>query len=314
MQHTVCAAAAVSTCAARAADRQGKILFGVCAGPDKAERLKAIGYDFIEGGVGGTFKPTMPDAEYEAELAKLKQSALPFRSCNGFIPSTYRLTGPETTHDTALEYAVTACRRADLLGVPCIVFGSGGARKLPDGFDASKGREQFIDFCSKLGDRIQDLKVTIVLEPLNKGETNLLNSVTEGIAYVDAIDRPRIQLLADFYHMMKEDEGPDAIRKAGARIRHPRVQLLADFYHMLKESEGPEAIRQAGRRIRHCHIAELEGRKAPGTKGEDLSRYFKALHDIGYTGGVSCECGWPKENVEEAWKKALATMRQQAGV
>ncbi|MDD2460891.1 MAG: sugar phosphate isomerase/epimerase family protein [Kiritimatiellia bacterium] len=283
MQHTVCAAAAVSTCAARAADRQGKILFGVCAGPDKAERLKAIGYDFIEGGVGGTFKPTMPDAEYEAELAKLKQSALPFRSCNGFIPSTYRLTGPETTHDTALEYAVTACRRADLLGVPCIVFGSGGARKLPDGFDASKGREQFIDFCSKLGDRIQDLKVTIVLEPLNKGETNLLNSVTEGIAYVDAIDRPRIQLLADFYHMMKEDEGPDAIRKAGARIRH-------------------------------CHIAELEGRKAPGTKGEDLSRYFKALHDIGYTGGVSCECGWPKENVEEAWKKALATMRQQAGV
>ncbi|NLC80544.1 MAG: sugar phosphate isomerase/epimerase, partial [Lentisphaerae bacterium] len=252
MQHTVCAAAAVSTCAARAADRQGKILFGVCAGPDKAERLKAIGYDFIEGGVGGTFKPTMPDAEYEAELAKLKQSALPFRSCNGFIPSTYRLTGPETTHDTALEYAVTACRRADLLGVPCIVFGSGGARKLPDGFDASKGREQFIDFCSKLGDRIQDLKVTIVLEPLNKGETNLLNSVTEGIAYVDAIDRPRIQLLADFYHMMKEDEGPDAIRKAGARIRH-------------------------------CHIAELEGRKAPGTKGEDLSRYFKALHDIGYT-------------------------------
>lgn len=283
MQHTVCAAAAVSTCAARAASRQGKLLFGICAGPDKAERLKAIGYDFIEGGVGGTFKPTMPDAEYAVELAKLKQSALPFRSCNGFIPSTYRLTGPETTHDTALEYAVTACRRADLLGVPCIVFGSGGARKLPDGFDTAKGKEQFIDFCRKLGARIRDLKVTIVLEPLNKGETNLLNSVTEGIAYVDAIDRPRIQLLADFYHMLKEDESPDAIRKAGARIRH-------------------------------CHIAELEGRKAPGTKGEDLSGYFKALHDIGYTGGVSCECGWPKENVEEAWKKALATMRQQAGV
>jgi len=26
-----------------------------------------------------------------------------------------------------------------------------------------------------------------VLEPLNKGETNLLNSVTEGVEYVDAI-------------------------------------------------------------------------------------------------------------------------------
>ena len=267
---------------ARAVKTPPKILFGVCTGPGKAEQLKAIGYDFIEGGVSGTFKPTMSDADYEVELAKLKQSALPFRSCNGFIPSTFRLTGPETTHDTALEYAVTACRRADLLGVPYIVFGSGGARKLPDGFDPVKGKEQFIDFCRKLGDRIQNLKVTIVLEPLNKSETNLLNSVTEGIEYVDTIARPRIQLLADFYHMMKENEGPDAIRKAGARIRH-------------------------------CHIAELEGRKAPGTKGEDLSGYFKALRDIGYTGGVSCECGWPKENIEEAWKKALATMRQQAG-
>ena len=282
MQHTLCAAAAASTCATRAADKQGRILFGVCTSYSRAEQLKAIGYDFIESGVSGTFKPTMSDADYEAELAKLKQSALPFRSCNGFIPGTFRLTGPETTHDTALEYAVTACRRADLLGVPYIVFGSGTARKLPDGFDPVKGKEQFIDFCRKLGDRIQNLKVTIVLEPLNKGETNLLNSVTEGIEYVDTIARPRIQLLADFYHMMKENEGPDAIRKASARIRH-------------------------------CHIAELEGRKAPGTKGEDLSGYFKALRDIGYTGGVSCECGWPKENIEEAWKKALATMRQQAG-
>ncbi|HRR35098.1 MAG TPA: sugar phosphate isomerase/epimerase family protein [Kiritimatiellia bacterium] len=285
MKSTVAAGvAAVAGCrSTQAQAAEAKILFGICAGPDKADRLKAIGYDFIEGGVGGTFKPTMPDAEYEAELAKLKQSALPFQSCNGFIPSTYRLTGPETTHDTALEYAVTACRRADLLGVPYIVFGSGGARKMPEGFDAAKGRAQFIDFCRKLGDRIRDLKVTIVLEPLNKGETNLLNSVTEGISYVDEIDHPRIRLLADFYHMMKENEGPDAIRKAGARIRH-------------------------------CHIAELEGRKAPGTKGEDLSGYFKALRDVGYNGGVSCECGWPKQNVEEAWKKALETMRQQAGV
>lgn len=267
---------------ARAQQPASKILFGLCAGPDKAAALKEIGFDFIEGGVGGTLKPDKPDAEFEAELAKLKSSALPMRSCNGFIPKTFPLTGPAPLHDSALEYAVKACQRADAAGIACIVLGSGGARRVPDGFDPAKGKAQFIEFCQRLGDRIKDLKVTIVLEPLNKGETNLLNSVTEGIDYVDAINRPRIQLLADFYHMLKESEGPDAIRKAGARIRH-------------------------------CHIAELEGRKAPGTKGEDLSGFFKALKDIGYAGGVSCECGWPKENVEEAWKKALATMRAQAG-
>ena len=281
MQHTLCAAAAASTCAARAADKPGRILFGVCTSPNNAERLKAIGYDS-----SNTTSATPSSPRWRTPITKSNWPSSNSQHCRSnpataLFParSGSRAPRPRTTQHRVCGHGLS---RADLLGVPYIVFGSGTARKLPDGFDPVKGKEQFIDFCRKLGDRIQNLKVTIVLEPLNTGETNLLNSVTEGIEYVDTIARPRIQLLADFYHMMKEDEGPDAIRKAGARIRH-------------------------------CHIAELEGRKAPGTKGEDLSGYFKALRDIGYTGGVSCECGWPKENIEDAWKKALATMRQQAG-
>ncbi len=257
-----------------------KIKIGICTPPSRAEKVKAAGFEFIECSVASILKPEMPDADFAPEIEALKACALPIRSCNGFIPGKFRLTGPETTHDDALVYAVTACRRAEAIGIPHIVFGSGAARKIPEGFDNEKAKAQFIEFCQKLGERIKDLKLTIVLEPLNKGETNILNSVTEGIEYVDT-------------------------------IAHPRIQLLADFYHMLKENEDPDAIRKAGSRIRHCHIAELEGRKAPGTKGEDLSGYFKALKDINYTGGVSCECGWPKENIEEAWEKAVKTMRAQ---
>ena len=260
----------------------GKIKFGICSPPDRAEKLKEAGFEFIECSVGAILKPETPDAVFAPEFDRLKACALPIRSCNGFIPGKFRLTGPATMHGEALEYAFTACRRAEAIGIRHIVFGSGGARKIPEGFDAGKAKSQFVEFCRRLGKRISDFNLTIVLEPLNKGETNLLNSVTEGIAYVDAIS-------------------------------HPRIRLLADFYHMLKEGEGPDAIRAAGGRIRHCHIAELAGRKAPGTKGEDLSGYFKALKDILYSGGVSCECGWPEENIEEAWKRALATMRQQAG-
>jgi sugar phosphate isomerase/epimerase len=258
-----------------------KLLFGLCASPDKAEKIKAIGYDFIEGGVASFLKPDASDADFAPELAKLRACALPIRSCNGFIPSKFKLTGPATTHDAALDYAVKACRRADEAGVSFIVFGSGGARRVPDGFDLPQGKAQFIDFCKKLGDRIGDRKVTVVLEPLNRSETNLLNTVTDGIGYVDAIQSPRIQLLADLYHVRRENESPDALRQAGARLRH-------------------------------CHIAELEKRMAPGTRGEDFSPFLKALKDIGYVGGVSCECGWPKENVEAAWKKALDTLREQA--
>jgi sugar phosphate isomerase/epimerase len=257
-----------------------KIQLGICSSPNRAEQLKEAGFEYIEGGVSSILKPDASDADYAPEIEKLRGCALPIRACNGFIPGHFALTGPETRHDAALEYAATACRRADAVGVSYIVLGSGKARRVPDGFDGAKARAQFVEFCRKLGERIQDLKVTVVLEPLNRSETNLLNSVIEGIAYVNDIG-------------------------------HPRIQLLADFYHMMRESEGPDAIRQAGARILHCHIAEHEGRKAPGTKGEDLSGYFKALKEISYSGGVSCECGWPKENLQDAWKKAVAIMRAQ---
>ena len=277
-----CAAAASGVTTASAAPAPDRILLGLCSGPGNAAKLKAVGFEFIEGGVGGSLKPDKTDEEYAPELERIKTCGLPMRSCNGFLPGSLRLTGPEEglRHEDALKYAVKACERADQVGLTDIVFGSGGARNAPEGFDIDKAREQFIAFCKKLGPAIADRKVTIVLEPLNKKEANFLNTVAEGIEMMDEIGHPRIKLLADIYHMMKDGEQPDSIRKAGARIVH-------------------------------CHVAELEGRQFPGKKGEDLRPYYRALHDIGYKGGISCECGWPKENVEEAWKKAHDILREQ---
>ena len=269
-----------------------KFLFGACQGLDRAAKMKAAGFDFIELGVGGTLRPNDSDEAFKPQLDKLLASPLPIRSCNGFSPGDLKLTGPNPLHEKALAYAEKACRRADLINMTCIVFGSGGARNAPKDFDIAKAKDQFIDFCRKLGDRIADCKVTVVLEPLNKKEANYLQTVPEGSEMVDLIDKPRIRLLGDFYHMRCEKEPADDFRKAGAKIRH-------------------------------CHIAEHNGRVCPGIHGEDFSDYFAALRDIGYTGGISCECGWPQKKqedgtrtppIEELWAKALSTMKKQAGV
>ncbi|MDX9867579.1 MAG: sugar phosphate isomerase/epimerase family protein [Kiritimatiellia bacterium] len=257
--------------------------FGICETPGKAAALKEAGFSFLEGGVEATLQPKLPDAAFAPRREALRACPLPLRACNCFFSAEFRLTGPEAAHGLALAYAEVACRRADEIGMPFIVLGSGSARRVPDGWPLEKGREQFIAFCRQLGERISGRRVTIVLEPLYKRGSNLLNTVAEGIGYVD-------------------------------EINHPRIRLLADFYHMLCEEEGPESIRKAGARLRHCHLAEKESHTAPGMKGEDFSGYFRALRDIGYDGGVSCECGWPKQNVEAAWRKAVAVMRQQSGM
>jgi sugar phosphate isomerase/epimerase len=50
---------------------------------------------------------------------------------------------------------------------------------------------------------------------------------------------------------------------------------------MLVEDEGADAIRKAGGLVHHVHIAEEDGRRAPGTGGEDFRAYLRALKDVG---------------------------------
>lgn len=265
---------------ARSASSAGAdVGFGVAMGADKQAMLKDAGYDFIELSVGNLLMPLAPDAEFEAKTAKLGALVLPVRSCNGFFPANLKLVGPEVKMDDVLAFADTAFRRAKKFGIPFIVLGSGGARKSPDGFDLAKAREQFIDVAKRLGPLAAPHGVTVVLEPLNKGETNLINSVAEGADYVDA-------------------------------IAHPNVQLLADIFHMTRESEGPDSILKAGARLRHVHIAEKAERTSPGTAGDDFRPFFKALKAVGYKGGISVEGKWGKVLADDL-PRALKTMKEQ---
>ena len=78
---------------------------------------------------------------------------------------------------------------------------------------------------------------------------------------------------------------------------------------MKVEDEGPESILKYGHLIKHTHIAENEGRAAPGTNGDDFRPYFEALKKVGYEGAMSVECRW--EDMESQAAIALATIKDQ---
>jgi sugar phosphate isomerase/epimerase len=242
---------------------------GVSRGLAEAAALKAAGYDFIEGNVGTALVPDKPEADFEAMLAQVKALALPLPALNVFIPGALKLVGPDANHDGAAAYAETALRRARAAGIGIIVFGSGGARKIPDGFDPARAREQFITFVKRIAPAAQAAGVTLALEPLNKKETNFINTVTEGTAVVDIVGHPAFRLHADVYHMLQEDEAPDAIRAAASRIVH-------------------------------VHVAQKGTRLAPMPGGTDFTAYFKALKAVNYRGRVSIEGTWKEGETDYA--------------
>lgn len=251
---------------------------GVCTSVKNHEVLRKAGCSYIEESVQRFLVPTENEERFLQNYRESEKSGLPVYACNGFLPGRLKSVGPDAAHHEILAYAETAFRRANKAGVRIIVFGSGGSRGIPEGFDAEQAEEQFVKLLKKMGPIARKYNVIVVIEPLNRAECNFINTVAEGA---------------------------DVVRRVG----HPNIKLLADFYHMSREGERPEAMMDAGGLLEHCHIAEKERRTPPGVAGDDFTGYFRALKEINYTGRISVECRW--DNLAQQLPRAVANLRQQ---
>jgi sugar phosphate isomerase/epimerase len=235
--------------------------FGICASPAEAAGLPAGSFDFLEVNVQNFLVPEKGEADFTPNLEAGRATAKPIRAACCFLPGDLKCVGPEIDEARLLSYAETAFSRAARVGLGIIVFGSGGARTAPEGYPIAKATEDFVDVLRKIGPIAERHGIMVAVEPLNKGECNLITTLAEG---ADAVER----------------------------ANHPSVMLLADYFHMLKDGEPASEVVRFGHLIRHAHLSELERRACPGTSGDDFSPFFEALEEIGYKGRVSLECIW----------------------
>jgi sugar phosphate isomerase/epimerase len=246
-----------------------RVAFGVCTNPANAGMLKSAGFDYLEGSVGRDLMPGKPEADFLSYRILLDTCGMPVIACNGFLPGSLRVTGPDARPDTVLKYAEIAFRRASQIGIRTIVFGSAGSRSIPEGFDREQAAEQFRELLRKMAPLARNYGVRVAIENLQRSECNFINTVGEALGIVREVNDPNIGLLADIFHMMREGESPDILIDAGGSLFH-------------------------------CHIAELKDRTAPGMAGDDFRPYFTALKKSGYRGGISVEGSWKPENLARA--------------
>ena len=100
--------------------------------------------------------------------------------------------------------------------------------------------------------------VRLGVEPLNRFETNLINTAAQVIDLVDRVDHPACGVMLDTFHMNIEE-------------KHPA-----------------EAIRAVGPRLAHFHACGTD-RGTPGTDHTDWTAIAGALREVGYAGPVVIE-------------------------
>ncbi len=150
--------------------------------------------------------------------------------------------------------------------------------KLQGGMAFGEAEKYFIECMRECGDYAAKKDVILTVEPINRYETDLYNTVEEMLEVISKIDRKNIGILADTFHMNIEE--PDIF----------------------------ESLKKAGDRITHVHFAD-SNRWAPGCGHIDFDKVVSTLKEIGYNGAVSAEI-LPKPSPEESARLTIEHMKR----
>jgi D-psicose/D-tagatose/L-ribulose 3-epimerase len=248
---------------------------GFCGRLKDLDAAKAAGFDYIE--LATTEIAGLSEAEFDAALERVRATGLPVPVTNLFLPATLKVTGPDIDPAQQMRYVTAAFARLQRLGTTVVVFGSGGARRVPEQFSAAEARRQLVAFARRAAAAARAHGITIAVEPLRREETNIINSAGDGLALVNEVGDPNFQLMIDFYHLASEHEDPAIVVRA-------RDHLV------------------------HLHMANPEGRVFPLAGSEyDYAPFFEKLRTIGYSRRISVEAS-AKSFTDEA-PRAIAFLR-----
>jgi D-psicose/D-tagatose/L-ribulose 3-epimerase len=244
-------------------------------GVEAAALLKSLGYDYIELSVSSLM--SLSGGQFSSVVRRLGDAELSCEACNFFFPPTIRLTGEAAGRREAMSYVQEAFERLSALQTEIVVFGSAGARNMPDGFPQNRAWGQLAELLRGIGDLAGDYGITVAIEPLNRGESNIINTLEAAFSLAREVDHNGIRLLADYYHWRLEDESPDIITKVSGSIAH-------------------------------AHFAEVEGRRFPRESRDSYRVFFRHLLGAGYDVRMSVEA--KTDSLERDAKAALRLFKE----
>lgn len=226
--------------------------FGVCIDYTRAQMVKDLGFDYIE----PMLSVVANYSEEEFQLCKNTLEALNLKAeCfNALFFGDVKIIGKGVDYSIIKAYLDKAFTRAKTLGAKVVVFGSGKARSTQDGLLKEDVLNQLAGIFGFVGDVAKSYGITIVVEPLCSSETDIINTVAEGLDFIK-------------------------------RVNHQNVKCLADMYHVACSGETLEAIETAGELLHHVHVTDVEEL----TKPSKLKLLKAALDKCGYNARISIE-------------------------
>jgi D-psicose/D-tagatose/L-ribulose 3-epimerase len=171
------------------------------------------------------------------------------------------LRGTPQQQKTGLAYMMTLIDQMVVLGCPSLIGPVYSAVGRADAVPADEYKKQWatvVKHLKTLCRYAEKRGKQVCLEPLNRFETDFINTCDQGLKMIKAVGNPALRLHLDTFHMNIEEKNQAA------------------------------AIRKAGQHLGHFHACGSD-RGTPGNDHIDWKPIAKALKDIGYQADVVIE-------------------------
>jgi D-psicose/D-tagatose/L-ribulose 3-epimerase len=181
------------------------------------DKARKAGFDGVEVSLVAA---AMPDVEqYRRMLAEHGLGVV----CSTGLTPTLDVSSPDrATRRAGVAHLTKALEVAASLGSPVL----GGVTYtpwlyFPEATELGPFVERSAASLAEVARVADGLGVVLCVEILNRFETFMLNTVEQGLAFLDLIDHSSVRLELDTFHMnVEEDDLGQAIRVAGDRLGH----------------------------------------------------------------------------------------------
>lgn len=198
----------------------------------------------------------------------------------GMFPPQFDLRGDESQQRACLDYVSRLIDLAAAIDSPLVAgpfYSCVGRCNLHTPEEKKAQHELVAGHLRTLCNRASQAGVFLALEPLNRFETDFINTLGQAAGMIRAVGSPALKIHADTFHMH------------------------------IEEDDSPAALRQAGALIGHVH-ASANHRGIPGRDQVDWTGVFQALRDTGYAGDMAIET-FPPDNTTIARSASIWMQR-----
>ena len=236
-------------------------------------KIKALGYDGCELAVRN---PDLLDSEFITSLISSNSLPVPALGTGQVygeegLSFTHINENIRTTAKARIKAHIKFAEKLDALVIIGLIRGT-----VENEGSMNDAEEHLISALKECAQENSEIKLAI--EPINRYETNLINTVESGLDLLEKVGMENVGLLLDTFHM---------------NIEEPSIS---------------ESILKTKDRIFHFHVAD-SNRWYPGAGHIDFRKILDDLEKVNYKGYVSAEI-MPFPTPDVAAEKAIENMRK----